>query len=420
MKRVSVLLRIHENGEYPFVTPVWLNPEKKLKLKPLWGIVNGVPTERPDGSYYLRYTHPETKKQKMEPAGRHAGDAITLRDAKMSYLEAKNAGLKVVEPSLAQEDRSRTTLAGAVGTYIAEQRRRRVKGRLRPAKSVASAKRQLNIFTECCHRKYLADVTRHDLLDFLDFLEGKYQSTWTVRNIMIQVLAFLRHSGRPGLLRYEEVPQGDPKPVKPYTSEQIRKLFAAANDRELIVMSFFLDSACREQEVAHAEKRDIDWEAKQLWVGNKGDFVTKNRKGRHVPLSDEVLEMLEAWIESHPESALLFPSAKGRVEGHFLRVLQEVAYRAGLACGNCVNGKKTCKDGSLGCREFGLHKWRKTAATNWHQNGVPLGDIQAYLGHSSLEITRVYLAVSESASPIVRARINAARQNLLRSKVDAK
>jgi integrase/recombinase XerD len=418
MTRVSVLLRIRENGKYPFVTPVWLVPAKKLK--PLWGVVKGVPTERPDGSYYLRYTHPETKKQRTEPAGKHAGDVIALRDAKNSYLQAKDAGLKVVEPSLAQEDKSRTTLANAIEAYISEQKRRRVKGRLRPTKSVASAQRQLRIFMESCHRKYLADITRHDLLTFMDFLEEKYESSWTVRNIMIQVLAFLRHSGRPGLLRYEEVPQGDPKPVKPYTSEQIRKLFAAANDRELIVMSFFLDSACREQEVAHAEKRDVDWEAKQLWIGNKGDFATKNRRGRHVPLSDELLEMLKAWIEAHPDSMLLFPSAKGRVEGHFLRILQEVAHRAGLVCGNCVNGKKTCKDGSLGCREFGLHKWRKTAATNWHQSGVPLGDIQAYLGHSSLEITRVYLAVSESTSPIVRARINAARQNILQSKIETK
>jgi integrase/recombinase XerD len=411
MARVSVLLRIRENGKYPFVTPVWLISAKKLKL--LWGIVNGVPTERPDGSYYHRYTHPVTKKQKTEPAGKHAGDVIELQDAKKFYLQAKDAGLKVVEPSLAQEDKSRTTLVNAIGACRTEQKRRRVKGRLRPAKSVAAAQRQLNIFMESCHRKYLADVTRHDLLTPMDFLEEMYESTWTVRNIMIQVLAFLRHSGRPGLVRYEEVPQGDPKPVKPYTSEQIRKLFAAANDRELIVMSFFLDSACREQEVAHAEKRDMDWEAKQLWIGNKGDFATKNRRGRHVPLSDELLEKLKAWIETHPESALLFPSAKGRVEGHFLRILQEVAHRAGLACGNCVNGEKTCKDGSLGCREFGLHKWRKTAATNWHQSGVPLGDIQAYLAHSSLEITRVYLALSESASPIVRARINAARHNIL-------
>lgn len=101
MAKVSVLLRIRENGKYPFVTPVWLDPEKKLKLKPQWGIVNGVPTERPDGSYYLRYTHPETKRQRTEPAGKHAGDVIALRDSKKCYLDAKDAGLKVVEPVLA-------------------------------------------------------------------------------------------------------------------------------------------------------------------------------------------------------------------------------------------------------------------------------------------------------------------------------
>ena len=41
-KKVSVLLRIREKSKYPFVTPVWLVPGEKLK--PLWGIVNDVPT----------------------------------------------------------------------------------------------------------------------------------------------------------------------------------------------------------------------------------------------------------------------------------------------------------------------------------------------------------------------------------------
>ena len=47
MTKVSVLLRIRENGKYPFVTPVWLVPAKKLR--PRWGIVNGYPftLERP-------------------------------------------------------------------------------------------------------------------------------------------------------------------------------------------------------------------------------------------------------------------------------------------------------------------------------------------------------------------------------------
>jgi hypothetical protein len=31
MTRVSVRRRIRENGKYPFVTPVWLVPAKKLK-----------------------------------------------------------------------------------------------------------------------------------------------------------------------------------------------------------------------------------------------------------------------------------------------------------------------------------------------------------------------------------------------------
>jgi hypothetical protein len=46
-------------------------------------------------------------------------------------------------------------------------------------------------------------------------------------------------------------------------------------------------------------------------------------------------------------------------------------------------------DGDLGCRT--LHDLRHTAACEWILQGVPLTTVQAWLGHSSIEITARYL-----------------------------
>lgn len=128
--------------------------------------------------------------------------------------------------------------------------------------------------------------------------------------------------------------------------------------------------------------------------------------------------MLKLFKGDKPDSALIFPSSTAKVEGHFLRKVQEIAFRAGLACGKCVprdaqgnevRDGRTCGNVKIGCREYGCHRFRKSCATNWHRKGVPLGDIQAYLGHSSLDITRDYLQVSSLSDPVVRERINSAR-----------
>jgi hypothetical protein len=55
---------------------------------------------------------------------------------------------------------------------------------------------------------------------------------------------------------------------------------------------------------------------------------------------------------------LVFPGPKGKPNGHFLRVLQNLALRAGLNCGECVNKKgQSCNVkpicGDWGCTNSG-------------------------------------------------------------------
>jgi integrase/recombinase XerD len=178
-------------------------------------------------------------------------------------------------------------------------------------------------------------------------------------------------------------------------------------------LNFFLYGACREQEVARLTWDRILWEDCARSIPNKRNFRTKSRRARLVPLEDTLVKMLKVFKGDKPDSALIFPAEDGRIEGHSLRKIQVITYRAGLACGKCVpcdhegneiHDGRTCGNGEIGCREYGCHRFRKTCATNWHRKGVPLGDIQAYLGHSSLDITRDDLQVSSLNDPTVRER----------------
>jgi integrase len=90
----------------------------------------------------------------------------------------------------------------------------------------------------------------------------------------------------------------------------------------------------------------------------------------------------------------VFPSKHGLPDGHLLRKLKKVAYRAGLNCGHCVNRAGVfCKDADV-CAQFKLHKFRKTCATRWASSDIPLNDIREYLGHESLATTQKYLGTT--------------------------
>lgn len=91
-------------------------------------------------------------------------------------------------------------------------------------------------------------------------------------------------------------------------------------------------------------------------------FRPKDREERSVPVPDALLELLQARREIRPNDWLIFPAADGKVQGHFLRMLKDRAFAAGLNCGHCVNRKgQSCKDHPT-CELWILHRFRKSFA----------------------------------------------------------
>jgi integrase len=171
-----------------------------------------------------------------------------------------------------------------------------------------------------------------------------------------------------------------PRPVKnspdPYSEEDLAKLFGAMDAAERIRFRFFLGSACREQEVQFAEWSDLNLTAKTYIVREKNDvgFAPKNRQSRTVPLPTNLCEDLKEWKKKSDGSRWVFPSKHGLPDGHLLRKLKSIAERAGLDPEKCY-----------------LHRFRKTCATRWSDNGTSVRKIQIWLGHESLEVTQKYL-----------------------------
>jgi integrase len=154
---------------------------------------------------------------------------------------------------------------------------------------------------------------------------------------------------------------------------------------------------------------DVDFHAKKIGISEKLNmgFSPKDKEeGNGVPVPDYLIARLRARRDRYPNSRLIFPLPEGKPDGHMLRTLQELAFKAGLNCGCCYtrNGK-CCKDATI-CHRWGLHKFRRTFATMHHEGGESARTIQRWLRHSSLEITLRYLAGADDKSEKTRSRVN--------------
>jgi integrase len=97
----------------------------------------------------------------------------------------------------------------------------------------------------------------------------------------------------------------------------------------------------------------------------------KSGKGRHVPLPDALLPIIRRFTAGKNPDDLLFAGPAGG-QLHRSRFVQATRW-------------------ALTGHGRTLHDLRHTAACHWILQGVPLTTVQAWLGHSSIEITARYL-----------------------------
>lgn len=135
-----------------------------------------------------------------------------------------------------------------------------------------------------------------------------------------------------------------------------------------------------------------------------------------MPLPKSLVAELKARKQNAPHSRWIFVNRDGRPDNHFLRKLKRIAFKAMMNCGQCMGAtpdggyeqtnRIPVSCAAAVCRNFTLHRFRKTCATRWMDAGIPIRTIQHRLGHKALETTQRYLAPTEADK--LRAQIDAA------------
>jgi integrase/recombinase XerD len=269
--------------------------------------------------------------------------------------------------------------------------------------------------------RFLDEITLETLKGHVKFLRDAGYSPKSIANQTTTVAGFLNEilgKGKGPRIRRKDRPPVQKRIPEAYTKEELEAIFAAMDDEERIRFRFFLKTACREQEVQFATWKDIDFNRKVFTVRAKEDveFTPKDHDEREIPLRDDLVEELKRHKRKQEGKSLwIFPSKDGQPEGHFLRMLKDIALRAGLNCGRCkttltvgeYKAKRKvevkCKTHAV-CKNWQVHKFRKTCATRWEAQGVKVSKIQRWLGHESLSTTERYLGLGNEDDD--RKRIN--------------
>ena len=355
------------------------------------------------GAFYLCRVD-DGGKQKWVPAGQTFQEASALCEKLVAAKEAKRQGL-TVEQAEYLENVGRVTVKDAVADFLKAKEHK-------AKKTVIAYKHALDCFADGLPSRvrFVDEITEDTVRAFVDRMSKEGLSPNTVKNRALIVTFLLKRVGSKVKTRWAELPSAEGKPIKAFSTEELKKLFSLMDDEQATVFSFFLGTGCREQEVSNAEWSDIDFTHRMHTVQAKPEwgFTVKNHEARSIPLPAELVAMLKERQKKAGDSPLIFPNRDGRPQGHFLRRLKTIAWRAGLNCGRCVtkpkNGtaKECCKDQPV-CDDFFLHRFRKTFATKMHHAGVPLRDLQKILGHKSLETTELSLADSDLKTTQMRA-----------------
>ena len=123
----------------------------------------------------------------------------------------------------------------------------------------------------------------------------------------------------------------------------------------------------------------------------------KSKKShRVVPIPPGILEGMSVLMAGRPRDALVFTAPGGGpvTDTHFRN---RVWYPAVEAARTCGEGPGDCDDPAHGIRRFAPRVMRHTAASWLVQDGVPLYDVQALLGHEDYATTQRYAHLAPDA-----------------------
>lgn len=216
-----------------------------------------------------------------------------------------------------------------------------------------------------------------------------------------------------------ELPRIEPRPVEFYEPPEAESLYAAVERlsgpswRTLVELGMQVGPRPGELFGLHGHR--VDWLRAKIQVV---DVMTrrglrqwpKSKKShRVVPVPGHILEGMSFLMTGRPRNALVFTAPEGGpvTDGHFRDRVWYPAVDAARLCGKLPPGPgdacregvcaEFCDDPGHRIRRFAPRVMRHTAASWLVQDGVPLYDVQALLGHEDYATTQRYAHLAPDA-----------------------
>ena len=296
-----------------------------------------------------------------------------------------------------------------------------LKNRQRKARTVESYMKSLEQFQSFCastNIKTVDQIDKNAMLRFVGWLEKNLETRQgghpnnTYRNKLKDVRVFLIDAGLGMPLKPKDWPKEVRARKEKYSVAAVKNMLAATSmdrhqnnhwspedDKDLV--HFLLKTGFRDDEIAHAQYCDINFENGTVNVTTKpkGSFpgrpelswTPKNNSAREkdIVIDEALLKRLQKRKKRYAakSNGLVFPNGKGAPNSHLIRVIQRLAKEAG------IEGR------------IGLHKFRKTFATMVaKEEGIEAARV--LLGHEDIVTTQRYLAADEIAPEQDRKTVN--------------
>ena len=238
-----------------------------------------------------------------------------------------------------------------------------------------------SLTTSSQHR--VAEVTRSDLEAFVEAEQDRGHKLSTVRTSLARIYAFLSFLVEEELIPADilvrkvklRVPERLPRAMDPDDVRRLLSVIGDTGDQAMVLV--LLRTGMRIGELLTTRLRDVNLRERTITIFEG----RKNRRGRVVYLSDDVLCALKAWLrERDPHKEFLF-YAQGRETMCYTTartIFEKYRNRAGL-----------------GHKRYSLHCLRHTFASELLNAGMRLECLQQLLGHDSIEVTRRYARLTD-------------------------
>jgi site-specific recombinase XerD len=230
----------------------------------------------------------------------------------------------------------------------------------------------------------LYTLTRQDIINFVEYEQGRGQKTHSVVNYLRIVYTFIKYLVGQDVLPEAvmerkiriKLPEALPRAITPEDQQSL--LGAIRSDRDLALILLLLRTGLRIGELLEVQVSDISFGERKILIY----LGEKNLQGRAVYYSEDAEQALKKWLKIRSNnSKSLFP---GRSPGRSLSYV--TAWN---------NMRNILGRASLSDKGYSLHSLRHTFATDMLNAGMRLEVLQQLLGHQEIEMTMRYARITD-------------------------